>query len=109
VSEFDESHRDFRHAMNESVHRTMNEQRRRGNSPAATSMRCECECHRAGCGDSFVIAMDAYEAVRANGRRFVVTPGHQHESETIISTTEDYFVIEKAGEQGRISDSLKPR
>lgn len=101
--------RDFRHAMNESVHRTMNEQRKKDISPTAASMKCECECHRAGCGTSFMITMDDYAAVRTNGRRFVVAPGHQHESELIVSKTAEYFVIEKAGEEGRIADELKPR
>ena len=99
--------RNVRQAVNESVHRTMNEQRERDAiHELAVSMRCECECLRAECGDTFDIAIDAYEAVRANGHRFIVKPGHEGEDERVISRTEAYVVIEKLGEQGRIADSL---
>jgi hypothetical protein len=96
--------------MNESVHRTMNELREKDALAAPTaSMNCECECSRSECNSGFQITIADYEAVRANGRRFVVTPGHEDEDEEIIATTPEYVVIEKLGEQGRIADSLKPR
>jgi hypothetical protein len=72
-------------------------------------MKCECECHRVECGNSFQITIDAYEAVRTDGRRFIVTPGHQSGDELIISTTIAYFVIEKVGDQGRTAEELNPR
>jgi hypothetical protein len=100
---------DTRHAANESVHRTMNERRENAAPRLATSMRCECECFRAECGSSFEITIADYEAVRADGRHFVVIPGHESDDESIISRTESYFVIEKTGEQGRMADSLDPR
>ena len=102
--------RNVRQAVNESVHRTMNEQRERDAlHDLAVSMRCECECLRAECGDTFDITINDYEAVRTNGHRFIVKPGHEGEDEAIISMTEVYFVIEKRGEQGRIADSLARR
>jgi hypothetical protein len=101
---------DARHAMNESVHRTMNELREKDALAALTaSMNCECECWRSECNSGFEITIGAYEAVRASGRRFVVTPGHEDEDEKIIEKTPAYFVIEKVGEQGRIADSLHSR
>ena len=72
-------------------------------------MSCECECHRAECGASFQVTIEAYEAVRADGRRFLVAPGHQTSDESIISTSDTYSVIEKMGDQGFIADSLDPR
>jgi hypothetical protein len=101
--------RDTRQAANESVHRTMNERRENAAPTLATSMRCECECFRPECGSSFEITIADYEAVRAEGRHFVVIPGHEGDDESIISRTESYFVIEKTGEQGRIADALDPR
>ena len=101
---------DARHAMNESVHRTMNQLREKDALAASTaSMNCECECSRSECNSGFQITIADYEAVRSSGRRFVVTPGHEDEDEAIIAKTPEYVVIEKLGEQGRIADSLKPR
>jgi hypothetical protein len=96
--------------MNESVHRTMNELHEKDALAASTvSMKCECECSRSECNSGFEMTIADYEAVRAHGRRFVVTPGHEEEDEEIIATTPEYVVIEKVGEQGRIADSLTPR
>jgi hypothetical protein len=103
------SNRDTRNATNESVHRTMNEAHEKDSEAFAATMRCECECHRAECGNSFQITIADYEAVRAWARRFIVTPGHESDDESLVSRTEGYLVIEKVGEQGRIAESLNPR
>jgi len=101
---------DARHAMNESVHRTVNELREKVALAASTvSMKCECECSRSECNSGFQVTIADYEAVRTSGRRFVVTPGHEEDDEEIIAKTPEYLVIEKVGEQGRIADSLRPR
>ncbi|MCW2965270.1 MAG: hypothetical protein JWO17_2522 [Actinomycetia bacterium] len=99
----------MRNATNESVHRTMNEQRERDAGDPDTQMKCECECFRVECGNSFQITIDAYETVRASGRTFVVAPGHQTVDEPILSTTPAYLVIAKLGEQGNIAELLNPR
>lgn len=103
------SPRDERRALNESVHRTMNERRVDATQAEATHMRCECECFRAECGATFEIAIVDYEAVRDHGRRFIVAPGHASESALVISGTECYLVIEKTGDQGVVADELDPR
>jgi hypothetical protein len=103
------SSRDTRNATNESVHRTMNEAHEKDSGSLASTMRCECECHRAECGNSFRITIADYEAVRAEARRFVVTPGHESDEESVVLVTETYLVIEKVGEQGLIAESLDPR
>jgi len=87
----------------------MNELRESGAPASATSMKCECECHRVECGNSFQITIDAYETVRTEGRRFVVTPGHQSDDEALISIMDTYLVIEKVGEQGAMAEELNPR
>jgi hypothetical protein len=87
----------------------MNELRESAAPDSATSMKCECECHRVECGNSFQITIDAYETVRTEGRRFVVTPGHQSDDEALISIMDTYLVIEKVGEQGAMAEELNPR
>ena len=104
--------RDYRRATNESVHRTVNERRELAAllGPATdASLRCECECHRAKCGSSFIIRLIDYEAVRAVGTRFVVAPGHQSDEELLIASTGAFSVVEKTGEQAQISNELNPR
>jgi hypothetical protein len=103
------STRSVRNATNESVHRTMNEQRERDAGYRDTQMKCECECFRAECGSNFQITIDAYETVRASGRTFIVAPGHQSGEEPILSATPTYLVIAKVGEQGSIAEMLNPR
>jgi hypothetical protein len=103
------SSRDLRHATNESVHRTVNERRWDALSTPDVAMACECECHRAECGNNFNVTMIDYEAVRAHARRFLLAPDHQAPEESIISTSSAYWVIEKLGEQGVIADALDPR
>jgi hypothetical protein len=55
------------------------------------------------------MTLEAYEHVRARGRRFVVAPGHQHHDESIISTGRLFLVIEKQGLQARSAEDLNPR
>ena len=73
------------------------------------SMKSECECDSAECASSFAMTLDAYEHVRASGRRFVVAPGHQHHGESIVSTGRLFVVIEKQGLQARSAEDLNPR
>jgi hypothetical protein len=87
----------------------MNERRADAASGDDLSMKCECECHRAECGGSFTVTMNAYEEVRADGRHFLVAPEHQSAEEEVVTTTAAYWVIEKTGDQGRIAASLDPR
>jgi hypothetical protein len=98
-----------RNATNESVHRSMNERTEVRTAHPDGSMRCECECFRVECASNFQITLDAYETVRANGRNFVVAPGHQSDEEPVLSTTPTYLVITKVGAEGLIAETLDPR
>lgn len=89
-----------------SVHRAMNERRRTLEPPAEdATVRCECECHRVECFNSFRIGVEDYEDVRAEAHHFVVTPGHQSPGESVIAMTHSYLVIEKA--RGRAQTELQ--
>jgi hypothetical protein len=90
------------------VHRTMNE-RRAGSRLQAGVIACECECHRAECGENFEVAALDYEAVRSQGRRFVVVHDHRTADELLITSRHDYDVIEKIGDKGRLAQSLDQR
>lgn len=93
-----------------SVHRSVNEQRKAGAlAQARSSMMCECECDRTECGSSFEITLASYDAVRADGCRFVVAPEHQGVEEAMVSMVRTYSVIEKVGAQGLVAQALDPR
>jgi hypothetical protein len=96
-----------RGATIESVHRSMNE--RSMNRASGGAMTSECECENSDCSSSFAITLEAYENVRASGRRFVVAPGHQHHDEAIVLTGRLFLVIEKQGLQARLAEDLNPR
>ncbi len=91
------------------VHRTSNELVEAGASAAAEWILCECECHRAQCGSSFHVTTEDYEIVRANGRQFVVTPGHEHPGERVVRVAPTYVVVEKHDVAGEIAEMLDPR
>jgi hypothetical protein len=94
-----------------SVHRSMNERRSQSPAPSvvANSITCECECHRTECDQHFEVAVASYEAVRAEGRRFIVAPNHQTRDELMISERNAYSVIEKVGDKGVLAQALDPR
>jgi len=51
-----------------------------------------------------------YEEVRSHPRRFLIRPGREHgELETVVVRADDYEVVEKAGDAGRIADQTDPR
>ena len=88
----------------------MNERRAEAaQSHESSFVKCECECYRAECGESFQVSTTEYERVRGHGRRFLVAPGHLAADELLVSVTQSYFVIEKVGEEGHLAEILNPR
>jgi hypothetical protein len=80
-----------------SVHRLMNDYRRKLESPAGDrSMRFECECDRVECSDSFRMNIDDYDKIRARAGLFAVTLRHHGSDEPVVETTESYSVVRKA-------------
>jgi hypothetical protein len=98
-------------AGNEAMHRRVNEAIERGRWPGeeeATSFRCECA--RRGCSLLIELTHDQYEEVRANPRRFIVTPGHEDDTvEDVVEICPAYLVVEKRGQAGRLADVTDPR
>jgi hypothetical protein len=69
-----------------------------------------CECAKLGCVARVQIRRDEYEAVREQGDRFVVAPGHEDGSvETVIERHPTYFVVRKHGQAGETALELDPR
>jgi hypothetical protein len=69
-----------------------------------------CECSDTNCAESLEITAAEYEAVRAEGTRFVVTPGHQLQGiERVVYGNRRFFVVEKLGQAGEIADNANPR
>jgi len=68
-----------------------------------------CECGDEGCTVLLRVDGDTYERVRADGRRFVVAPGHEPEYAEIVERADGYSVIEKHGEHGELAAQLGGR
>jgi hypothetical protein len=105
--------REQRLAQNEALFREVNEQ-----VEAIASVHGDdehvyefyCECSNADCTLQVRATLAAYEAVRADGRHFLVAPEHWlPDIETVVDKGDDWWVIEKQGEAGRLVEHLDPR
>ena len=103
-----------RAARNEALFREVNEQVERLSEPpgAAGDPRAGlfvCECGDDSCSEQIAVPRAAYEAVRANPRRFLVVPGHDNDFERIVERTEQYAVVEKEGRAADVAEQTDPR
>ena len=62
-----------------------------------------CECSDPGCSESLEVTPPEYEAVRAEGTRFVVVPGHQQAGIERVVDGNGRFLVEKQGRAGEIA------
>ena len=56
-----------------------------------------CECANTGCTAPIRVDQGTFRAVRASPLRFLVAPGHESASETVIGRGGGYFIVEKTG------------
>lgn len=71
-----------------------------------------CECARADCSDPVRLTVAEYESVRSTPSRFLVAPSDEHvlpELEQVVDRNERYWVVEKRGLAGDVSEELDPR
>jgi hypothetical protein len=71
-----------------------------------------CECADPRCVEILRLSRFEYEAIRADGRRFVNAPGHEAAAlgwAVVVEGGDGFVVVEKIGEAGDISDALDPR
>jgi hypothetical protein len=63
---------------------------------AAPEASFVCECDDAACTERVDAELDDYEAVRSNGARFLLVPGHADERiERVVKRRRRYHVVEK--------------
>jgi hypothetical protein len=99
-------------ATNEALLREANEAIARGLWPGDSErlVRFRCECAQIECNEAIELTSADYEAVRANGRRFVLIEGHQHpDVETVVDPHRGYVVVEKVGIGGAVAEEHDPR
>jgi len=99
-------------ARNEALFREVNE---RIDEVASTlgrdrSYEFLCECADPGCAERITLTHAEYEHVRADGRRFVLAPGHSRDGiERELERRGDHVVVEKTGAAGEVAARLDPR
>jgi hypothetical protein len=97
-------------ALNEAANRRVNEAIRRGGWPGEDGGPFRCECARQGCTELIRLSPAEYEHVRADGRRFLVVPGHEDTAlETVVERHSAYVVVEKRGPAGEFAEASDPR
>jgi hypothetical protein len=68
-----------------------------------------CECEDESCTQIVRLTVSEYELVRANSKRFVVSPGHHSDPDRVVAEADGYTTIEKTGEEGRLVADQDPR
>ena len=69
-----------------------------------------CECGKESCRERLPLALDRYEAVRADPRWFAVVPGHQiPDAEEVVADHGSHLVVQKHASTVPIVESLDPR
>src|SRR6478672_1149989 len=100
--------------LNESIFRQVNEQIESLNRDLGTEQRtmaAVCECASGDCTERLQISISAYEAVRADPRRYVIVSGHAvPEFESVVDRGDGYEVVEKeAGPAAELAEETDPR
>jgi hypothetical protein len=63
-----------------------------------------CECADHSCSMTLPISVVVYDEVRSNATHFINTPGHVLGAvERVVLASEQYVVVEKFGEGGRMA------
>jgi 5-bromo-4-chloroindolyl phosphate hydrolysis protein len=99
--------------LNESIFRQVNEQIESLNRDFGTeerTMTAVCECANGDCTERLEISVSAYEAVRADPRRYVVASGHAvSDFESVVDRGDGYEVVEKeTGPAAELAEETDP-
>jgi hypothetical protein len=100
--------------LNESIFRQVNEQIESLNRDLGTddrTMTAICECANGDCTERLEISVAAYEAVRADPRRYIIISGHAvPEYESVVESGDGYDVVEKVdGTAAELAEETDPR
>jgi len=99
-------------ARTEALFRDANEAIERGLWPGEEreTVRFRCECAQLDCQSAVELSLAEYEAVREDGRHFVLVPGHESpQVEVVIERNDRYIVVAKVGMGGAEADRTDPR
>jgi hypothetical protein len=107
--------REERIARNEALFRDLNERTKEiaesltpGQPPRV--LEIFCECGKADCVEKVALAMNEYEAVRANSTRFIVAAGHEiPDVEDVVAREDGYCIVKKHEEEAAIAREVDPR
>jgi hypothetical protein len=107
--------RGVRAARNQSLFREINERVKQLNDGFSMVLPVGewiCECADDMCVERIELSAQAYEAVRTDGRHFIVAPTDVHvfpDVELVAERNERYWIVEKFGRAGEDADRLNPR
>jgi hypothetical protein len=71
-----------------------------------------CECGLDDCSEPVQLTVGEYEAVRGEPTHFLVAPSDEHvlpAVERIVVKNDRFWVVEKVGRAGEVSEELDPR
>jgi stage II sporulation protein AB (anti-sigma F factor) len=102
--------RDVRVESNQTTLRTVNETIEQGRKTADGPIGFVCECGRLGCGLVIGLSLDDYEHVRADGRQFLVAPGHETaDDQLVVAVDGRYTIVAKRGDAAVTAQLVDPR
>jgi hypothetical protein len=102
--------REERVTKNEVLFREVNERIREITSPPSEA-EFLCECGNGTCTQPIPMSLGEYERVRADGRHFLIVPGHEQlDIESVVTTEDRYMVVQKRlGTPAEIATATDPR
>ena len=107
--------RGARAARNQSLFREINERVKQLNDGFSMVLPVGewiCECADDTCVVRVELSAQEYEAVRADGKHFIVSTSDDHvfaDVERVTERNERYWVVEKFGKAGEVADQFNPR
>jgi stage II sporulation protein AB (anti-sigma F factor) len=103
--------REIRVASNQTTLRAINEAIEEGRRSPEGEIGFVCECGRLGCGVVVALRVDEYEHVRADGRQFLLAPGHESfdEDAVVVVIEGRYTIVAKLGGDAVQAQATDPR
>lgn len=105
--------REERVVKNEALFRHVNERIEdvnRAFAPLDDVIDLVCECGVADCAERIGLTVADYERIRADPRRFVISPGHEDRLvERVLERGDGWAVVEKEGEAAELAEETDPR
>jgi hypothetical protein len=105
-----------RAARNQSLFRDYNELLEPSNerrlATSASLADWFCECAHESCSRTVQLTLAEYESVREDPTHFLVAPDRDHvveDAEEVVLRHERYWIVEKIGAAGAVSEDYDPR